>query len=534
MVAELFEKKGRFIDLITDMVWLFCESTSWIVPAHNWLGGYTHIRHPLPEKDNQIIDLMASEVGAAVAFACHLFKDEFDAVSPQIYTRAVKELYKRIINPYRDRTDYWWMGFMKDYRERLNNWNPWINTNVLIVLLLTEHNSAHRYYTLHKIAESLDKYYESYPQDGGCDEGPGYWGRAGASFFESLEILYDFTDGRIDFYGEEKLRNMCSYIYKTHIAGPYFVNFADAGPVPKVDYPLIYRFGKAVGDTKAMDFSSYLYGNDARNSLDGNSWIGMLKHLGKAGVINEIAGHKGEYASLESLYFDDIEVACFRTSREDKQLFIAAKGGNNFENHNHNDVGNFIIYGGGEPFIIDAGFLVYEAKTFSPQRYTIWNNRSDWHNVPDINGQRQKNGREYKAKDSRFEESGNICRLSMDIKDAYPEDAGVKSWERTFTVNKDEELIEITDSFEIGEPGSFLIHLITLPRPEISDGSIRLEKDGKTVIIEYDSSLSASYEKLDSEDTSMIANWGGTIYRITLENKSKLHKGKFKLGIRME
>jgi hypothetical protein len=122
----------------------------------------------------------------------------------------------------------------------------------------------------------------------------------------------------------------------------------------------------------------------------------------------------------------------------------------------------------------------------------------------------------------------------MDIKDAYPEDAGVKSWERTFTVNKDEELIEITDSFEIGEPGSFLIHLITLPRPEISDGSIRLEKDGKTVIIEYDSSLSASYEKLDSEDTSMIANWGGTIYRITLENKSKLHKGKFKLGIRME
>jgi hypothetical protein len=32
----------------------------------------------------------------------------------------------------------------------------------------------------------------------------------------------------------------------------------------------------------------------------------------------------------------------------------------------------------------------------------------------------------------------------------------------------------------------------------------------------------------------MIANWGGTIYRITLENKSKLHKGKFKLGIRME
>ncbi len=385
-----------------------------------------------------------------------------------------------------------------------------------------------------KIAESLDKYYESYPQDGGCDEGPGYWGRAGASFFESLEILHDFTGGQMDFYSEEKLRNMCGNIYKTHIAGPYFVNFADAGPAPKVDYPLIYRFGKAVGDSKAMDFASYLYGKDTRNSLDGNSWIGMLKHLGRASVINELAAHRGEYTSLESLYFDDIEVACARTSHEDKQLFIAAKGGNNFENHNHNDVGNFIIYAGGEPFIIDAGSLVYEAKTFSPQRYTIWNNRSDWHNVPDINGQRQMNGREYKAKGSRFEDSGDTCRLSMDIRDAYPEEAAVKNWERTFTVNKDEERIEIADSFEIGEPGSFSLHLVTLPRPDISDGSIRLEKDGKTVIVEYDASLSASYEKLDSEDTSMIANWGGTIYRITLENKNKMLKGKFKLGIRME
>ena len=39
-----------------------------------------------------------------------------------------------------------------------------------------------------KIARSLDRFVDAYPDDGGCDEGPSYWGRAGASLFEALEL----------------------------------------------------------------------------------------------------------------------------------------------------------------------------------------------------------------------------------------------------------------------------------------------------------------------------------------------------------
>src|SRR5437868_14155296 len=57
-------------------------------------------------------------------------------------------------------------------------------------------------------------------------------------------------------------------------------------------------------------------------------------------------------------------------------LYVAAWGGHNAQSHNHNDVGNFIVYGDGKPVLIDVGVETYSAKTFSPQRYEIWTMQS--------------------------------------------------------------------------------------------------------------------------------------------------------------
>ena len=42
---------------------------------------------------------------------------------------------------------------------------------------------------VHKILRSLDNFIDPYHDDGGCDEGPGYWSRAGGSLFDCLELL---------------------------------------------------------------------------------------------------------------------------------------------------------------------------------------------------------------------------------------------------------------------------------------------------------------------------------------------------------
>ncbi|MBQ9691918.1 MAG: hypothetical protein IJV70_02030, partial [Clostridia bacterium] len=49
--------------------------------------------------------------------------------------------------------------------------------------------------------DSLDNWTALYAPDGGCDEGPSYWGAAGASYFDCLELLYDLSGGKINVYG---------------------------------------------------------------------------------------------------------------------------------------------------------------------------------------------------------------------------------------------------------------------------------------------------------------------------------------------
>jgi hypothetical protein len=57
-------------------------------------------------------------------------------------------------------------------------------------------------------------YYNTIPADGGCDEGPGYWGRAGASLFEFLYLLKCSTNGALDLFGDEKICMIADYLKK--------------------------------------------------------------------------------------------------------------------------------------------------------------------------------------------------------------------------------------------------------------------------------------------------------------------------------
>ena len=62
----------------------------------------------------------------------------------------------------------------------VNNWNPWIASNWLAAVLLLEDDVDRRNRAVYKILRCLDNFLNPYPDDGGCDEGPGYWTRAGA------------------------------------------------------------------------------------------------------------------------------------------------------------------------------------------------------------------------------------------------------------------------------------------------------------------------------------------------------------------
>lgn len=61
---------------------------------------------------------------------------------------------------------------------------------------------------------------------------------------------------------------------------------------------------------------------------------------------------------------------------------MAAKGGHNDESHNHNKMGQFIVYYDGKSVFIDIGVGTYTEKTFSPKLYEIWTMQSAYYNLP--------------------------------------------------------------------------------------------------------------------------------------------------------
>src|SRR5205814_56027 len=340
---------------------------------------------------------------------------------------------------------FWWMGFGE--RKNVNNWNPWINSNWLAAVLLLEADPRRRTASVYKIMRSLDNFINIYPDDGASDEGPGYWGRAGASLFDNLELLRSATNGTVDIYRSPLVRNMGQYIYRVYIKDEYFVPMGDASAKITPDAELVYQYGKRIGDPVMQGFGALL-AQRRGPYRPGSSSPGRI--LPALLVASEIASAHVSEPLLGSVWLADLQLMAARSAANSGVgLYVAAWGGHNAQSHNHNDVGNFIVYGDGKPVLIDLGVEAYSAKTFSPQRYDIWTMQSAYHNLPTINGVMQAAAREFQAKAVSFNETANRVSFSADIASAYPAAAAVARGQRRVTLDRKAATVESEDRYAL-------------------------------------------------------------------------------------
>ncbi|MFR6663431.1 MAG: hypothetical protein ACLURG_09355 [Gemmiger sp.] len=59
-----------------------------------------------------------------------------------------------------------------------------------------------------------------------------------------------------DIWAEPKIKNMAEYIVNMHIAGPYYLNFADCSPLAGARGVREYLFGKRVGSLPLMTLAA--------------------------------------------------------------------------------------------------------------------------------------------------------------------------------------------------------------------------------------------------------------------------------------
>lgn len=528
VLAECMEGQGRFVDDIVNGVWAICEESYWGVPAH---VGVQKAGPGLPDTAEPTVDLFAAETGALLAWTHYLLGPQLDDVSPLVRPRIQREIDHKILTPCFKRDDFWWMGFhdMRNGRP-VNNWNPWINSNWLTATLLMETDADRRVAMVAKILKSVDYFIDPYPRDGGCDEGPSYWGRAGASLFDCLELLHSATNGQIDVYDDPLIQNIGQFIYRVQIDGDYFINFADAPAVVFPSPALVFNFGKRIGDEAMMSFGAWAAN---RQDLLVSGFVnGKGKRIESIGrqlpalfSLADIQSATPAQPLPRDVWLDQIEVMVARDHGGSSDgFFVAAKGGHNDESHNHNDIGNVVVYIGGQPIIVDAGVEDYTAKTFGPNRYDIWTMQSAYHSLlPTIEGVMQSPGANFAAKDVQYYADDASAQLTLDIAAAYPPEANLASWVRVVKLERGQG-VKITDSYVLADlVEDMMLSLLTPSEVTLlSDGQIEFKsrsivgsRTSGQAILEYRSdTFTVEMIPVLIEDVRLKPIWGDQLNRI--------------------
>lgn len=492
--GELCENKGRFIEDIVNGLFAICEETFWGLSAH-WYKEIGNIPHP----ESPYIDLFAAETAEHVAMTYHLLKAPLSEYCPEIIDRIEYELERRIKKPYLECRDFYWMGYIDTGRPP-NNWNPWILSNILSVYLLTECDKTRLASAIEKMFVEIDFYFCGLPADGGCDEGPSYWGRAGASLFEFIYELKQATGGKLDIFDNEKLRGVPSYMKKVHIKNADFICVADCTVAPKTNLgPFIYAFGKETNQADVVSLGkevTFAEGDACKRNFALNG-EGYRRRIYVHNWISEM-----EKSKAESLKHDPVELmeALQIAVHREGDFCLVAKGGHNRESHNHNDVGSFSLYFDGEAVLCDVGIGTYTKQTFSDRRYEIPWTRSLTHNVPEINGVEQRNGEEFAA--DSFEAKEGCVKVSF--AGAYPEEAGVSALTREYKLEADS--LTFTDKFDfITDKKQVVETLVTCLDVKIEGNSVIL--GDKYLITAEGGTPSTEFISFEG-DPKLIKPWG--------------------------
>ncbi len=521
VMAEIMQHKGRFMPSIREGLHYFLEKEPWWgIPAH-----YPKAK---PERDLQPVDLFNAETSSMLAWTLYMLADEIDKQEKGLCEQVRGEIARRFLNPTLYENQGW--------KYNANNWNTWITSNWLETALICERDTAKLSQAIKGVHADLRLFLKGYPDDGACEEGVAYWDRAGASFFESLYFL-DKAGAALPLSEaeKEKVHRMGQYLPTMHIHDLHFVNYSDAASVCIPNINILFPFGAYEQDEKMMQLAAYT--GKKYDYLQKPSMLflqsGNYPVLGRELMLLSMLPQFWKTAAVQPRTDDVFMPNSQILVASNKDWFVSMKGGNNAESHNHNDIGNFVIYYQNQPVVIDLGRDTYTSKSFSKERFTLMNCRSAYHNVPIINGYEQKDGKQYRAVNadhiSGDAGKGLLSFTSLDIEKAYPAEAQVQKWQRNLTLDGIKNQVEVTDSFAFQRTNAPTeIILMTYGEPRLAKDGAVLLADGKVRLSVPKGLVETSWEKVEMPDGIMKEQWGDNIYRIHIKLGKYVYDGKIK------
>lgn len=362
---RLFFGQAELRDTVQDYLWSICEETNWVLPAH----------------ENVVVDLFSAETAFVLADALFLLGDTLDA---EVRSRIRAEIERRIFDPYlRFHQMHWW------YKAGMN-WNGVCNSSIAAAFLLLEPEPARVARALEIALAGLRVFLEAgFEKDGSSTEGVSYWHYGLINFVALSEMLRARTNGAIDLLNSDRMRQIAAYPAKLLLSAGKFATFSDSDETLNFDHGIIARLMKRTGESSLSSLLTPPVRAEITSDL---KWRMTM-------MLRSILWWDGKYHQATmptNAYLPEGGIARLVAQTPEKiPIVLGIKAGHNDENHNHNDVGSFILHVGDETLLTDPGRGLYTRDYFNDRRYENVFATSCSHSVPRIGGQLQKTGREF-------------------------------------------------------------------------------------------------------------------------------------------
>ena len=476
---------------LEDAIWAVCDEYTWALPAHIW-GEFD-------EENRPTLDLFAAETASALADICALNEE---LLSPAVTKRAREAVEKRVIERFLSE-EFGWARLK-------NNWAAVCGGAVgIAALYLCKPEKAAK--AVCKLQTAMESYISGFPDDGAGTEGVSYWAYGFTFFAAYAEMLCRLSGGKIDLFSDTRVKNIALFQQKAYFPFGGTVKFADCSEGDSS------RWWGLCSYLKARYREAEFLPKPLLPSFDCDPcyrWVGIFRDIVWS------AEPEPRRIDNKSYIFPNAEWLIASGKRSSG---LAVKGGNNGENHNHNDVGQVEFYLNGDEVLIDYGGGVYDRDYFGEGRYERFECGSQGHSVPIIGGKYQKAGREFAAKNVKISE---LC-FRTDISPAYGNE-NLASLVRT--VNFDTKGgLELVDCIKFeGFPESVCERFVSFCEPTAEGGKILLKGKNGTAEMTFDG------EAFCAEITSVKApkpQDGRRIYIIDLKAKKPEMSVRFEMKI---
>ncbi len=461
LAAMLFIYRDmRFKEPLEDAIWAICDEFTWVLPAH------------LPQDSDRYecyIDLFAAETGADLAEIKYLLSD---ILSDRVKARMTKALRTRVIDAYFNSPEpYHWEGGN-------NNWVAVCGGSVGEVILL-EGTDEEIKKMIPRMRTTLEGFLNGFSKDGICMEGFSYWNYGFGNFVIFAEALRQYTNGEIDYFKDERVKRISHFQDAAIIRPGASIAFSDGSSVAKPSHYLTYFL-----HSKYPDLCIY----------PKNTYSRFATHYRFGLFIRCFAWpscYPADVCVKKTAAVDIFHDAGWYIKKSDK-LILLAKGGNNDEPHNHNDVGSFYIDNYQNSVVADFGCAEYTRQYFQDEfRYTYLVNSSLGHNLPMIDGAGQSAGKQFCAEILKADAE---C-FKMEIAPAYDIEK-LKSLVRTLSLDGD--TVTLTDEYELSESAEICERFVTYIKPEVSGNKVVL---GNAVLTADSDNIKVTESSYNSHET---------------------------------